>query len=220
MAEEKVTVTPAFLEKLTIDVVSPVTTTPSTWGYVKFDEDKVWVNPHLVNGASSLHYYNLSNRHTISLWTVDLAISALTMPVKYRFKGKRDNGKSFSEDFAGTVNVNVFAGPSIGKTSFHYRDKVGNASNTWKLTGGLIVGGSTVTLNKSNTTSDDAPITDATEITKGLLSLGVGLAYSYNKATIGAFLGRDYSVGKDANRWDYNRKPWLGLAIGYSIFSI
>ena len=220
--EEKVTVNQAFLEKLTLDSVTIVTTKPATWGYVKFDEDKVWVSPDLVGYTDpGLHYYQLQNRHTIRLWTTDISISALTMPVKYRFKGTRDsNGKAFCEDFASAVNVNVFVGPSFGKTSFHYREKVGNISNTWKITVGLIGGGSTVKLNKSNTISADKPITGDTEITKGLLSLGFGATYSYNKATVGAFLGKDYSIGQDANLWDYNRHAWLGIAIGYSIFSI
>jgi len=220
-AEEKVTVNPAFWDKLTLDSVTTVAEAPAHRGYVKFDEDKVWVSPELVGYTDpGLHYYQLKNRHTIRLWTTDVSISALTMPVKYRFDGKRSNGKALGEEYAAGVNVNVFAGPSIGKTSFHYREKVGNISNAWKVTFGVIAGGSTVTLTQSNTGSADVPLAEDVEIMKGLLSLGVGATFSYNKATIGAFLGKDYSLGKDADRWDYNRKPWLGIAIGYSIFSI
>lgn len=223
MAEEKITVTPAYLEGITIDVVTigDANELPNG-GFVKLDEDKLWVNPHLMPGGKDpgLHYYQLKNRRPVSLNSINFSLTALTMPVKYRFSGERKNGKSFAEDFSSAINVNIFWGISLNKTSFQYREKVGNVSNNHKVTFGVIAGASTVTLTKSNTTAADTPILDDTEITKGLLSTGVGIAYSFNKTTIGAFLGSDFSVGKDAKRWDYNGKRWLGIAFGYSIFSI
>ncbi|MBO3272169.1 hypothetical protein [Hymenobacter defluvii] len=222
MVEEKITVTKDYLDGIAIDVVTvgDADKLPNG-GFVKFDEDKVWVNPNLRGGKDSeLHYYQLKNRRPISLRSVNFSLTALTMPVKYRFSGERKNGKSFAEDFSSAINVNVFWGVSLNRTSFQYREKVGNISNNHKFTFGAIAGVSTVTLTKSNTTAADTPILDATEITKGLLSTGVGVAYSFNKATVGAFLGSDFSIGKDAKRWDYNGKRWLGIAFGYSIFSI
>ena len=84
---------------------------------------------------------------------------------------------------------------------------------------GLLSGASTVTLNSSNTSSPITPLGEDVELTKGLVSLGAGFAYSYNKINIGGFLGYDFAIGEDASKWNYNKRLWIGFAIGYSLLS-
>lgn len=216
---ESVTITQGWLDKLKGKRTEVVKTLPAEEGFVKFDEDKIWVNPNLAAfGSNGLYYYQLTNRQTISLHFTDFTVSALTLPLKYRFKGS-SNSKDFSEEFTTAINLNLFLGPTIcGKTTFHYREKVGNISNTSKLTIGAIIGASTVTLDKVNTSAAAKPILDDTKIIKGLASCGLGAVYSYNKITGGAFVGWDFSVGDNSTSWNYNKQPWLGIAIGYSLF--
>jgi hypothetical protein len=188
-------------------------------GFVKFDENKVIVNPDLILNDTgyvnnSNYYFKLKNRQSISLAFSEWNVSALTLPLKYRLKGH-----NFSEEFSTNTNGNVFIGRSWGSTSFFHQDKVGNKSNTWKVTAGMLLGASSVTLNSSNTSTAAAPIIDDVEIIKGLGSLGLGFGFTFNKINLGTFLGVDYAVGRDAGKWNYNRKPWLGFAVGYSLLS-
>jgi hypothetical protein len=215
----RVVVDDAFFSALKVKKEVFADTLPATMGYVKFEDDKIWVNPNLENFESKgLYYYKLSNRQTMRLNFNDVTVSALTIPLKYRPKKSGEGLKAVSEEFTTAININAFVGGTVwGKTSFHYREKVGNISNTVKVTLGGIIGASTVTLNKSNTSASDSPILDDTEITKGLLSLGVGGVGSFNKINVGVFLGWDRSMGTDAARWNYNKRPWFGLAFGYSL---
>jgi len=217
----EITVNQAFLDTLKIEQPQNVVLNSSMSAYVSFENDKVYINPYLkkdVEGKYTrvpVYYYELKNRQTIRLFFKEWNISALTIPIKYRFKG--ENG--LAEEFTTAINGNVFIGYSFGKTSFFHREKVGNKSNTWKVTGGLLLGASTVTLNSSNTSQAVAPLDKDTEITKGIGSIGVGLTYSFNKINVGAFYGYDYAIGDGAEKWNYNKKPWLGVAIGYSILN-
>jgi len=63
-------------------------------------------------------------------------------------------------------------------------------------------------------------LSEDVKITKGLASIGFGLAYSYNKINIGGFVGWDYAIGLDSEKWNYNKQPWIGIAIGYSLFNL
>ncbi|TGE29538.1 hypothetical protein [Hymenobacter metallicola] len=217
---KRITVDQAFRDTLKIPVALDFESTKADKGFVKFDEDKIWINPNLINFESEgMYYYQLTNRQTLKLKFTEWTVSALTLPIKYRFSGDKD-GKSLSEEFTTSVNLNLFAGYAFsGLSKFHHREKVGNVTNTRKWTVGGLIGASTVTLNKGNTTAAQDPIKDDTEITKGLLSLGGGVTYSFNKINIGLFTGWDLSVGDRAQDWNYNKKQWLGIAVGYSLLS-
>jgi hypothetical protein len=222
IVEEQITIDESFYQKQSLKKVTKVTDPNDINGFVKFEESKIIVNPNLrvdenneFSGRDT-YYFELKNRQSIKLKFTEWNISTLTIPLKYHF---RDKDEEISEEFSSSFSVNFFGGYSIGKTRFFFRDKVGNISNTWKFTGGLLIGASTVKLNNSNTSSADNPIAAGTEITKGLASVGLGLTYTFNKINFGVFYGRDYSVGDDAKKWNYNKKPWLGLAVGYSLFN-
>lgn len=188
-------------------------------GFVKFEDDgKIIINRYLKKDSVGnytrypLHYYQLENRQSINLCFQEFTVSALTLPFKYRMKGKNN---ALKEDFNTAINGNVFIGYSFAKTSFFYQEKVGNKSNTWKITPGLLLGASSVVLDKNNTNLSNSPIIDDSKFTKGLGSIAFGLTFSFNKINFGAFYGSDYASSK----WNYNKKPWLGIAIGYSILN-
>ncbi|WPO91779.1 hypothetical protein [Chryseobacterium sp. HR92] len=193
-------------------------------GYVKFEENKVIVNPFIYKikkenneeeyKRNAIHYYKLKNRQSIRLCFNEITVSALTIPFKYRFKHS-----GVPEEFSAGININLFGGFSIGKTRFFHQDKVGNKENTYKFTFGGLLGSSIVELNNSNTSMADKPLATDEKMNKGVASIGLGIVYSFNKINLGAFCGWDFAMGKDSNKWDYNKKTWLGIALGYSLFN-
>jgi hypothetical protein len=201
----------------------------ATEGYITFDKDKVWVNPNLTPDYDDegIFYYQLSNRQTLRFRFREWAVSALTLPIKFRFGGTNtfaatgtDSTKSFSEDFTTAINLNLFVGHTLfGRASYHYREQVGSLTTTEKIMFGGVLGASTVILDKNNTSAARKPLTGDTKLTKGLLTVGLGLTYNINKFNAGVFGGVDWSIGTGASLWNYNHRPWVGLAVGYSLFS-
>jgi len=182
---------------------------------VAASKDKLIINPFLSDyNKDTVYFYKLENRRTIRLKTRSWTVNGITVPFKYRFKGK----KGLKEDFSTGINGNLFVGYSIGKTAYLYQKEVGIRENTWKVTGGILLGASSVKLNKTNTDLSGSPILDDSEFTKGLGSIAIGFTYSYNSINLGAFLGFDYAIGQDAEIWNHNKKPWLGVGFGYKIF--
>jgi len=163
-----------------------------------------------------VYYLNLENREIVSLWFNEGVVSSFAIPIKYRFRGK----EGLDEDFTASFNVNLFLGYAIGKTYFTQRNKIGVKSNTWKVTFGGILGTSTIELDSNNTSLDLAPLTSDESFVKGLASLGFGATFSYNKINLGVFLGQDYAIGENADKWNYNKEPWLGIGLGYSLFKL
>lgn len=189
--------------------------------FVKFPDDKnqIIINPFLnkKDTINSTYYITLKNRRTEWLPFTEFTISSITIPLKYRFGDDSDN---ISEEFTTAINLNFLLGFSYGNTSYTFRDKVGNKTNTWKLTGGIILGASTVELNNQNTSSSLSPIVSGNTINQGLFSFGFGATYSFNKLNFGVFYGWDYSLGDVSEKWNYNKLPWLGIGLGYSLFKI
>lgn len=216
---EKIKIDENFYKKQFIKKSVPVEFSGTKLSSVKFVENKLIVNPFLTEIESSynreVYSFELENRQTIKLRFNEFTASGLIIPIKYRFKDKSEN---IPEEFTVSANANLFLGFSMGKTSFHYREKVDNLSNTWKFTFGVFAGASSIKLNSTNTSTSSAPLTS--EITKGAASTGLGLCFSFNKINLGAFYGYDYAFGDDSEKWDYNKKPWIGIAVGYSIFNL
>jgi len=189
-------------------------------GFVKFEEDKLWVNPNLDGDYTNqgMFYYSLSNRQTVKLYFTEWSVSALTIPLKYRPQSAPSKG--IPHELTSDVNLNAFIGYTYsGLTAFHHREKVGNVENTRRWTIGGVFGASSLSLDKNNTSATDKKITDDVTLTKGMATLGLGLAYSYNKINFGAFAGVDYTLGDAIAKWNYNGRPWLGVAVGYSLIS-
>ncbi len=163
------------------------------------------------NNKKTEFYYDIPLQTTIRLSHKEWSVSTLIIPIKYRFAQP-----GLEPSFSSSINANFFVGGSWGKTSF-YNNGVDYKSNTWKFSVGLIGGISTITLTESNTRN--GTFTDGKSSTEGLLSTGVGITYSFNKINFGVFYGYDYGVGENVSKWNFNKKPWAGLAVGYSIFN-
>lgn len=113
----------------------------------------------------------------------------LTLPIKARF-GNSKAPFTFEEK----INFGISAG-----VKWQHVNKVYSASN---LLGGVSVGG--VKIDKDNSAS--------------ALSLSVGYMYQYDKFQIGLFTGVDFIDKSAGVSWGYQGKPWVGFAIGFSLF--
>lgn len=119
----------------------------------------------------------------------------LTLPVKMRF----DNSKGGRFDFEQNLNFGLTFGDKHQLVS------------TSDISLNYLLGLSVV----------NVPLNDATATTSATstaaVSTSIGLMLQYDKFQIGAFFGRDFA-GAHANQFDYQGKPWLGFAIGISLF--
>ena len=119
----------------------------------------------------------------------------LTLPVKMRF----DNSKGGRFDFEQNLNFGLTFGDK------HQLISTNDVSLNYLL--GLSV--------------VNVPLNDATPqhtaTSTAAISTSIGLMFQYDKFQIGAFLGQDFA-GAHANQFNYQGKPWIGFAIGVSLF--
>ena len=186
-------------------------------GYVKFDENRLYVNPYIEPNKADfdrdVYYYKLKNRQTVQLDFTEWVVSALTIPLKYRF----DPGTNATSEFSVDFNANLFAGYTTGSTTFLHREKVGNKEFKSYFTTGAYFGVSTTTLNATNTSRAKNPLVD-TEVTTGLFSIGGGLGGGIDKVSLMVFIGFDFAVGAKSELWNFNAVPYIGLGVGYDLF--
>ncbi len=113
----------------------------------------------------------------------------LTLPIKARF-GNSKAPFTFEEK----INFGISAG-----LRWQHVNRVYSASN---LLGGVSVGG--VKIDKDNSAS--------------ALSFSAGYMYQYDVFQIGIFTGVDFIDKSAGVSWGYQGKPWVGFAIGFSLF--
>jgi len=120
----------------------------------------------------------------------------LTLPVKMRFPNNNPGGIFNFEQ-----NLN------FGLTVGFKQQLVRKSDVSWNYLAGLSV--VNVPLNDA---SASTPATSTAAI-----SISGGIMFQFEKFQIGAFSGFDYA-GDHAGQFLYQGKPWLGIAIGLSLF--
>ena len=190
-------------------------------GNLSFKKNKIYANPYLISGDDNetdrfTYYYQLRNRQSIKLKFTEWVVSALAIPIKYRFSDKEND---IPEDWTVDVNANIFVGKVLsGRTKFMYRKDMDNKINNWRVIFGGLLGISSVTLDKLNTsTAGDAQLGDDEEFTQGVVTIGGSLLLSFNDINLGLSGGWDYAAGSFATRWNYHKRPWIGLTVGYGL---
>tara|TARA_R110002126_G_scaffold57927_2_gene153235 strand:- start:3026 stop:4150 length:1125 start_codon:yes stop_codon:yes gene_type:complete len=183
------------------------------------------------NESTKELFYKIPDDHTAVFHFTEYTITAITIPLKYRFQTDRgaldasdpENVTEISinsEEFSTSVNLALFGGFTWGKTKFTHRKKIGNRINTKKNTIGLFLGSSAVELKSTNTNIKLAQPQGDREGTFGTISFGLGYVKSWNKISIGLFSGIDKGVGRVSEAWVYDGKPWLGIGVGYDLFKL
>ena len=127
----------------------------------------------------------------------------LTLPIKARF-GNAKGPFTFEEK----VNFGI----SLG-IKFQHVSKVYKASN---ILGGISVSGVKIdnTTNVATTTS----ASPAASSSASALSFSGGYMFQYDTFQVGVFTGFDFTSQTPNLNWAYQGKPWIGFAIGVSLF--
>lgn len=172
---------------------------------VKFEGDKLFVNPwymydSVVRGRD--YYFKLDNRQQIKLHYQQLTFTALTIPLKVQF------GRNNTVNYQTGISIGSLFGYSWGSTRFTYRSKLDNFERSQEFTiGGLV-----------NVSSAKFKDSYEREINSASIGLGIGFLYTYESISVGFTYGFEWALGESSQDWNYNDRPWLGLALGYSLF--
>lgn len=167
-------------------------------------------NDETISDADQIYFLLLKNRQPLSVKFRQWSLNVLSTPLKIRF--------GETEEFTTGANLGAFFGPTFGKTTFVRRNKVDNKEYNSKWTIGLFLGADKLEFSYGTGVFVDEKETEKT-VKTSFLSIGSGLLYSREKFTVGALVGLDYGLGKKSNEWDYQGKPWLGISLGYNLFS-
>ncbi|PNW28929.1 hypothetical protein [Formosa algae] len=181
---------------------------------VKFVNDSIYVNPWLFavdDYRENIFYYKLKNRQSLKLHYRQWSLNALAVPLKLRFGDETEISTG--------ANLGALIGHTWGYTNFVHRTKIDNKTYDQKLTFGMFLGTEKLEFSYEIPNEVDGEDPTKEEVKTGFLSIGTGLLYSYEKFTMGAVFGYDIGLGKNVDEWDYNKKPWLGFTLGYSLFS-
>ncbi|MVT09675.1 hypothetical protein [Chitinophaga tropicalis] len=172
---------------------------------------------YLVNRYNNAKYIlELDNRYYVPYTSSSFHLSALVIPIKVRF-GFTRNGMKVKDDVSAAVNVGLYGG--IKTSRYHITNRAGtyinNVSSSWRL--GPFINLSAVTVDSVTSTVGKIPMKKEDKQTIAALSTGVGFMYEVKGAQIGAFAGWDFGMGSDASNWNYHKRFWLGLGLGYKI---
>ena len=131
--------------------------------------------------------------------------SAITIPIKIR-PGDGENSEDTRRyfDFEGNVNIGIAAG---------YRIRLSKTSKQFlSLLTGISIGSTKIT--PESVTEDFMSETNASTLTPFL-----GVIYEYDNFEIGLFTGWDHLGGRIGKNWVYQGKTWIGIGLGYNIFT-
>lgn len=164
-------------------------------------------------------YYKLENRQTVAFRYHAISFGAITIPLQYRLPYRADNGQDISGDFGTGPAAALYGGYTWGKASYTYlRHAENEIERDRSFTLGAFVGMSTVEVDSASSLSAAEPVTD--ETTVGVASLGVTGLLSFRGIEGGIFLGMDFAGGDAGSKWDYDRRPWVGIGVGFNLWSL
>ena len=176
------------------------------------NSNKLYINPWLVNSKNGyierdkVYFYELKNRQSVKIDFKQWSFNALTVPLKIRF------GKEKTE-FSTGANLGALIGHTWGKTNFVHRSEIGNKQYDTKHTFGGFLGADKLEFSFQDANSSEVKVKTA------VLSTGLGYLFSYENFTFGAIGGLDFSLGENSSEWNFQGRPWLGISLGYSLFT-
>jgi hypothetical protein len=164
-------------------------------------------------------YYELANRQTVKFRFRAISVGAITIPLQYRFPYTADNGRQIEDDFATGPTAALYGGYTWGKARYTYLKHAANEiQRDRSFTLGAFVGVSTIEVDSASSLSAAEPLTG--ETTVGVASLGATGLLSFRGVEAGLFLGMDFAGGSAGRKWDYDRRPWAGLGVGFNLWSL
>jgi hypothetical protein len=176
---------------------------PGVVSYTKrFTTIGYWANQE--NFVIELKTFNTSCKQYYG-HSVSFNFGAMTLPIKMRFG---DNNKNTTKGFQFEENLN------LGFTLGPKWQLKGTHDQSVNLLGG--VGVSRVKLD-STSLKNNYPVPTSGEAPA--VSTTIGFLYQYEIFQIGIFGGEDFLLEGFYKNWVYRGNPWVGVAIGISLFS-
>ncbi len=164
-------------------------------------------------------YYDLENRQTVAFRFHAVSFGAITIPLQYRLPYTADNGQEIDGDFATGPTAALYGGYTWGRARYTYLKHAENEIQRERsFTLGGFVGVSTVEVDSASSLSAAEPVTG--ETTVGVASLGITGLMSFRGVEAGLFIGMDFAGGSAGSKWDYDRRPWVGLGVGFNLWSL
>lgn len=151
------------------------------------------IDPKLVDNSCK-HFYGKSNSFT---WGI------MTLPIKARF------GNSDGRLFTFEENLN------LGFTCGFRHQFASTTLQAINILAGFGVGSTKIDSSGMKNTL----LTPSSRSALSLNLLNIGVLYQFDIFQIGFFMGGDYIPTEIGRNWKYQGKPWLGMAIGVSLFS-
>jgi hypothetical protein len=197
-----------------------------------FDAVNTQIIVYTDNSKSNIAYYlidkydrdvdytiKLKNREFISFPYTSFDFGPMTIPFKQRF-GYKKGTVTVDPQIQADLNVGVFGGYTLGRYRKRYESgtpgELKDLSNLSFTFGGFL-NISTAALDSAATTAGKLPFAKDKTATIGVVSFGTGVLTTFYNFQIGLFAGMDKGVGTNAQNWNFNNKPWVGIGIGYDL---
>ena len=176
---------------------------------------------HLVDRYCSDCDYQLqlTNRQAISFSSYSFDLGTITVPFKIR-PGFTNNGNRANTDISADFNVGIFGGASYGRT--RYRSEKDGLKTLPEVKGtlGAFLNLGVQDLDTLSSNATEKPLGADEKRTMMTLSVGVGTMLSFANIKLGMFVGTDIGMGPLAKSWNFNKKPWIGVGLGYNLASL
>ena len=176
------------------------------------------VDYFLVNryDRNAKYVLELQNREHLRYSSQSLDFGALTIPFKFR-PGFKQGEVEVKSDVAASFNLGVYAGYKV--TSYSIINKEGTYINRnfAALRVGPFLNLSTTTLDSISTTTGKVPMKKDFKQTIAVLSTGLGIMGDIKGVQLGFYGGWDFGMGNEATNWNYHKRIWWGLGVGYKI---
>jgi hypothetical protein len=173
---------------------------------------------YLVNryDRGAKYILELQNREYIAYNSKSLHLGALTIPFKYRF-GFKKNGIDIKDDVTASFNIGVYGGYKL--TRYSIINKAGTYTNktSFSFRVGPFINLSSAALDSVSTTVGKVPMKKDEKQNIAVLSTGVGIMGDIRGVQMGVYGGWDFGMGSEADNWNYHKRFWLGVGVGFKI---
>ena len=160
-------------------------------------------------------FIDANKENTFRYYDGKIILQALTIPLKIRpslrnialkdsFPGTVETGTTFGLSFGYKLNYNVYKAN---------KNILGQNTNRWSLSTGIVLGSGGVDLKKANTRNPQI----AFERKAAIVSPGVFFMFGFNSVNVGYMLGKDYATGIGRKEWLYQGKSFHGLIVAIDL---
>lgn len=137
-----------------------------------------------------------------------------TIPIRYYWSFEK-NQREVESQINYTANLNFTLG-----YRFVFNDKQISSTKRkhFSISTPVFLGLSGTRLDISNTFAAQEPILESEA---GIaISYGLGLGINFNRWSFGLYYGKDRLIGDNAERWNFNKRPWLGFGLGFKLANL